>query len=174
MRGLVLEYYAVMRAVLVEKPHLRPCRTRCRHCGIFFITHPRNKGRKDLGCPFGCRQSHHQRGSTARSVEYYRTEDGKVKKRKQNGKRGKGGRKADQAHEPAATASPAEGAGSGFDPEIVEHLRMVTGQIEGRAVSREATEAMLARVMRQHSIDYRKWIGDILRSREKKEEKGPP
>jgi len=97
-----------------------------------------------------------------------------LKKRGQNGKRRKGGQKPDGAQEPAATARPAEGAGSRFDPEIVEHVRMVTSQIEGRTVSREAIEAMLERVMRQHSIDYKEWIGDILRRREKKEEKGPP
>jgi chromatin remodeling complex protein RSC6 len=59
----------------------------CVHCGICFITDPRNAGRCDLRCPFGCREAHRKQCSTRRSVEYYRTEDGKEKKKLQNDKR---------------------------------------------------------------------------------------
>ncbi len=31
----------LLRSLLRAKPHLRACLTRCRHCGIFFLTHPR-------------------------------------------------------------------------------------------------------------------------------------
>ena len=74
----MLQYYFVLRSVLKAKPCLRPCLTRCRHCRIFFLTHPRNAGRIDLGCPFGCQEGHRKRGSTERSVEYYRTAEGKA------------------------------------------------------------------------------------------------
>lgn len=66
---------------------MRPCLSRCRHCGILFITHARNRGRKDLGCPFGCSEAYRRQRSTARSVAYYRTSAGKYKKKLQNGKR---------------------------------------------------------------------------------------
>ena len=63
--ALVLEYYVLLRSVLRAKPHLRACLTRCRHCRIFFLTHPRNAGRHDLRCPFGCRQAHRQQAVRA-------------------------------------------------------------------------------------------------------------
>ena len=44
---------------------------------------------------------------------------------------------------------------------ILDHIRMVIGQIEGRPVSREEIEAMLAEKMRQHSLHAAKGIGYI-------------
>jgi hypothetical protein len=82
--ALVLEYYVVLRSVLRAKPHRRKCLSRCRHCGIFFLTDPRNAGRCDLGCPFGCSQAHRRRESIRRSTDYYRGEEGRKYKRRQN------------------------------------------------------------------------------------------
>ena len=87
MAALVLEYYWLLRSVLRAKPHLRACLTRCRHCRIFFLTHPRNAGRDDLGCPFGCRQAHRQRASAQRSAAYYGDAKGKSIKSKLNQRR---------------------------------------------------------------------------------------
>jgi hypothetical protein len=87
VRDLVFVYYFVLRFVCSTKPHLRRCLKRCRHCRIFFFTHPRNKGRDDLGCPFGCREAHRKKCSTERSMRYYRTPAGKEKKRRLNGRR---------------------------------------------------------------------------------------
>jgi hypothetical protein len=56
--ALIVAYYVLLRAILRTQPELRRCWTRSRHCGIFFLTHPRNAGRRDLGCPFGCRETH--------------------------------------------------------------------------------------------------------------------
>ena len=81
VRGIVARYYWVIRLVLKEKPHLRKCLDRCRHCHILFFTHPRNAGRSDLGCPFGCRQAYRRKSSIHRSTEYYRTKEGKQKKK---------------------------------------------------------------------------------------------
>src|SRR5262249_19646265 len=85
--AVVLQYYLLLRSVLRTKPRLRQCLVRCRHCRIFFLTHPCNAGRKDLGCPFGCRRAHRKQQSTLRSVAYYRDPIGKEKKRALNGKR---------------------------------------------------------------------------------------
>ncbi len=60
---------------------------RCCHCGIRFFTHPRNAGRRNLRCPFGCRQHHRRQRANARSRKYYRTGSGKKKKKHLNGKR---------------------------------------------------------------------------------------
>jgi hypothetical protein len=145
--ALVVDYYWLLRSVLRTKPLRRRCLTRCRHCRIFFITDPRNAGRKDLGCPFGCKEALCKRASTQRSGDYYRGEVGKFKKRIQNGKR-----KA-----PVKSAQPEPDSAS-WKASMVEHVRMVSSLIEGRRVSRREVLEMLARVLRQHTMARRKRI----------------
>jgi hypothetical protein len=87
-------------------------------------------------------------------VAYYRTPAGKKKKARLNGRRRKAG--ASQ-REPAVESAGAEAEETEpeeieFDPEIVEHVVVVTSLIEGFAVSREAVLAMLAKTLRQRSI----------------------
>ena len=77
---MVLQYYVMLRSLLRSQSHLRRCLRRCRHCRIFFLTDPRNAGRSDLRCPFGCRQTHRKRRSSERSVAYYTTVERKAKK----------------------------------------------------------------------------------------------
>ena len=152
VRALVLAYYALLRVALGAKPHLRGCLTGCRECGIFFPTHPRNWGRCDLRCPFGCRQAHRKRCSTRRSVEYYRTAEGKVKKRIQNSKR-KGRRKGSGASGKAKQSQREEASAVGYDAEMVEHIQMFTSELEGRQVSLEEVFDMLERAeKRQQGI----------------------
>lgn len=161
VRDLVGPYYVVLRSVLRSKPQLRPCLSRCRHCRIFFLTHPRNAGRQDLGCPFGCQQAHRSRRSTERSVEYYRSPEGKWKKKLQNGKR----RRQHAAWADAGMAvSSRQGERDGmrFAAEIVDYLRMVTSLIEGRRVRAEEILEMLVRAVRQHSIARRRRIDYVL------------
>lgn len=137
-----MEYYWVLRSVLRAKPHLRRCLSRCRHCRIFFLTDPRNAGRQDLGCPFGCREAHRKEQSTRRSVEYYRGEHGPMKKAIQNAKR--------RAPVKAEEAQP-EPAVRGDGP-MGEYVRRGVSLIEGRRVSTEEILEMLARVLRQHRM----------------------
>lgn len=158
-RRLVLEYYVVLRAALIVRLHLRRCLTRCRHCRIFFLTHPRNCGRKDLGCPFGCRDSHRAARSDKRSSAYNSTPAGKLKKKSLNGRRRQAGN--------AAAGEKVEECGGGpddvvFDAEIVEHVRVVTTLIEGFAVSREDVIEMLKRAVRQRSIARQRRIDYVL------------
>lgn len=145
------EYYFLLRSVLRTKPLLRRCLTRCRHCRIFFLTHPRNAGRKDLGCPFGCKEAHCKRQSTQRSVDYYRGYAGKIKKSIQNSKRKAAG----------ASAKPETGHAPWHAP-MVEHVRMVASLIEGRRVSVEEILAMLARVLRQHRMVRKRRIDHVV------------
>ena len=155
------QYYVVLRSVRRARAELRRCVTRCRHCGIFFLTHPRNAGRRDLGCPFGCKEAHRKRRSTERSVEYYGTEEGKTKKKIQNGTRKHGEARADQNRQ-LLSARQLERAGVRLDAVMVGYVRMVTSLIEARRVSDGEIVEMLVRVMRQHSIARRRRMDYVL------------
>ena len=152
MAALVLEYYLLLRSVLRAKPRLRACLTRCGHCGIFFLTDPRNAGRQDLGCPFGCRDAHRQQQSTRRSVAYYRDPQGRKKKSDLNQRRAK---------PPVPGPAPKPGSAS-WNEAMVEHVRMVCSLIEGRWVSRQEILELLARVLRQHTMCRRRKIDQAL------------
>jgi len=76
----VLDYYVVLDSILRDKPQVRRLLAWCRHCGIPFIGDPRNVGREDLGCPFGCADLHRRRCSTERSVAYNSSARGKLKR----------------------------------------------------------------------------------------------
>ena len=161
VRDLMMRYYFVLRSVLRAKPCLRRCLTRCRHCRIFFLTHPCNAGRRDLGCPFGCREAHRKRGSTKRSVEYYQTPEGKFKKKLQNDKRSRAEAKA-VINERAQAGKNLLEHERRIGAPMVCYLRMVTSLIEGRRVSGAEILDMLTRVLRQHSIVRQRKIDYVL------------
>ena len=154
VRALVKQYYVVLRNVPRSHSHLRRCLSRCRHCRIFFLTHPRNAGRRDLRCPFGCREAHRKQRSTERSVAYYATSEGKVQKKMQNGKRAQGGVRADV--NPSVPEAPEFAAG------MVGYVAMVASLIEGRPVSEEEIVGMLLRAMRQHSMARRRRVDYVV------------
>ena len=152
--ALVKQYYVVLRSVLRSRPDLRRCLRRCRHCRIFFLTDPRNAGRSDLRCPFGCREMHRKQRSTERSVAYYATAEGKAKKKMQNGKRAQGGVRADA--NPPLTQAPE------FPAAMVGYVAMVVSLIEGRRVSEAEVCQMLLRAMRQHSMARRRRMDYVV------------
>jgi len=141
----VLSYYRVLRSVLRLKPWLRKCLARCRHCGIFFLTDRRNAGRRDLGCPFGCRRAHRQKLSTQRSVAYYREPEGRVTKKALNARRAKA-RAAARPARRAPVPTPR------WPPWILDYVRVAVSLIEARRVSLEDVVAMLERTLRQHRM----------------------
>jgi hypothetical protein len=71
----------------VKDPGLLPCLVFCRHCGIRFLTHPRNARREDLHCPFGCRLHHRRENARRRSGKYIQTPKGRKAKKALNGRR---------------------------------------------------------------------------------------
>ena len=152
MVALILAYYVLLRSILRSQPELRRCRTRCRHCRIFFLTHPRNAGRRNLGCPFGCREAHRRRQSSQRSTAYYQDAPGKEKKRQQNARR----RKTN-----SPTAPPPKAVLPWPGP-ILEYVCMVTSLLEGRAVSLAEVLEMLRRVLRQHRMVRMRRIDQII------------
>jgi len=125
--ALVLEYYVVLRSILRTKPHLPVCLARCRHCGIYFPTHRRNAGRRDLGCFFGCREAHRRKASTQRSVAYYQADPGK--KSRQNAKRR--GRAAAQLK--AAAIDSGQASRPGVEPETSTPSAPAEGDSESKA-----------------------------------------
>ena len=147
----------LLRSVLRAKPHLRACLTRCRHCGIFFLTHPRNAGRHDLRCPFGCREAHRRQASAQRSAAYYREPKGKGKKSDLNQRRPRQYCPPQPAPK-APRTRPARRRRPRWSPRMVEYVRMVASLIEGRRISRGQVLRMLARKLRQHTLCRRRQI----------------
>lgn len=161
-------------------PELRGCVAHCVHCGIRFLTHPRNAGRDDLRCPFGCRTHHRRRSSSRRSTAYYRTAGGRRKKKRLNGRRGGRVRLTDglvaaarrpqpdlnpQVNSPPAPTSAKSPVkvelrweGVVIDEATVRsspmlpHVRMIVSLIEGVAFRGEEVVRLLLQAMRQHSI----------------------
>jgi hypothetical protein len=152
-RGPVRSYYAQVRSLLHDRPDLRPCLKRCRHCRVWFFTDPRNAGRNDLRCGFGWREAHRRANSTRRSVAFYRKHP--AKKRALNRRRYL---LSAQASRPLRKESRSAGgtvAPSGprcVPRPILKHVRMVVSLIERRRVSLEEVLRMLAQKGRQHRI----------------------
>jgi len=141
----VLAYYVELRSVLRNKPWLRKCLARCRHCRIFFLSDRRNAGREDLGCPFGCGRAHRRGESTRRSVAYYREPEGQVKKQALNARRRSRGRRPPPIPRVARVAPSCLQA-------ILGYLCVLVGLIEGRRVVRWEVIEMLERTRRQHRM----------------------
>jgi hypothetical protein len=85
-----------------------------------------------------------------------------MKKRIQNSKRRQLEHNED-VEKDADSAETAAGADEGpVDEEMMDHLQMVTSLIEGRDVTREEIETMMAELLRQHSIGQRRGIDYLV------------
>jgi len=153
-------------------------------CGIRFLTHPRNAGRRKLRCPFGCRRHHRQQRSKQRSAAYYQTPEGKRQKKLLNARRQR--RQAAAAQQPQADpafpgASPntpsghvsavtnqrrAEGVvldeSSLATSPMLPYVRMVVGLIEGVELDRREVLVLLRQGMRQHRMGHRRGMDYVL------------
>ena len=134
--------------MLKDKPHLRKCLSRCRHCRIFFFTDPRNAGRTDIGCPFGCRQAHRRKSAIKRSTAYYKTPEGKDKKQQLNARRNA---------PPLSVSTPGEETIHIFEYGVltttISHIQLTTSLIEGRAIGLNEVIGMIDHILRQLSMD---------------------
>lgn len=151
MRCIVARYYWAIRFVIKQKSELKNYLTSCRHCQILFFTHPRNTRRNDLLCPFGCREARRKQKSTERSVAYYRDKEGKDKKKELNKRR-------NQVKDiPASTTDRSVGNKVEADRRILlSHIQVVISLIEGHWVELKNIKALVAKILRQHSIDLKK------------------
>jgi hypothetical protein len=86
MRWIALGYYRVLRGARGKGP-IRPLLKQCKDCGVRFLTVANNHKRKDLRCPFGCREAHKKEQAKVRSTEYYQTPEGKIKREQLNRRR---------------------------------------------------------------------------------------
>ena len=149
MRDLVQSYYAQIRSLLHDRPDLRPYMKRCRHCRILFFTDPRNAGRSDLYCGFGCREASHRQSSARRSAAFYR--ENPDEKRRQNRKR---------YLRTASTCTDDK-----VDPKdeapapIVRYVRVIVSLIERRAVTLAEIVEMLAKKGRQRRMAWTRKSG---------------
>ena len=150
-RDPVLRYYRLLRSVLKDKPHLRKCLKRCRHCRIYFLTDPRNACRDDIRCPFGCRQAHRKEGEKKRCAEYYRSRAGKIKKKELNARRTqrdtseKSPKGSKEEPPPMAVEPP-------LDNQLIIHIQTVTSLIEDCFVPLKDILRMISRILRQPSM----------------------
>jgi hypothetical protein len=149
VRRIVAQYYWAIRIVIKQQPELKRCLTRCRHCQILFFTHPRNAGRNDVRCPFGCREARRKQKSTERSVAYYRSKEGKFKKAELNKQR-------NQKEICAWTTYSSVGSKVEADRTIFSHIQVVISLIEGYQVVLEIIKTVVAKLLRQHRIDLKK------------------
>jgi hypothetical protein len=129
---------------------MEKCLKACVHCGILFLTHPRNACRSDLRCPFGCREMHRNECSNRRSAAYYRTSSGRDKKSALNKQRSL---QREAAIAPAK-ASPIPLAA------LLSYLCMALSLLERRTVTPDELSLILQN-LRQHSIAYAEKAGYI-------------
>jgi hypothetical protein len=182
---LVRQYQNTLDSVLKSNPRLHKCDVCCRHCGIRFLTHPRNAGRQDLRCPFGCREHHRKESARRRSTAYYRTPKGKREKKRRNGERslentGGGGEQEEQPCRVDSTPRQQPLAALPEDIQLrldqlvllpatvktsplLSYLRMVIRLIEGIRLSLRELRDMLLQAMRQHGMAYRTRTDYVLR-----------
>jgi hypothetical protein len=173
----------VLDSVLESHPKLRSCVASCAHCGIRFLTHPRNAGRRDLRCPFGCRRRHRQRSSNHRSTAYYRTTAGKLKKQRLNARRSVAtGREPHTANGSPAPAAPLQQPPPS-DPDaefklpldgvvldepslltspMLPYARMVASLVDGVPLGLAEFTDLLRQALRQHSIARRRRVDYVL------------
>jgi hypothetical protein len=149
-----MEYYILLRSILRAKPHLRPCLTRCVQCHIFFLTAPSNRGRRDLRCPFGCREAHRKQASTRRSVAYYQGEDGKKYRRKQNARRQRWKKKGVPAPAAVGPVVSETRTAAPWSMPWLGYLRMVISLLEDRRVPFTEIRTLLRKIWKQHPLTF--------------------
>ena len=112
-----------------------------------MLTSPSNRGRDDLRCPMGCRVEHARQERNRLSSEYYRTPEGREKKRELNKK----SRSGDGASVNGADA-PSDING---DADLESYLKSIFSVIEERPVDDTEVQSLIQRSrdeLRQYSL----------------------
>jgi hypothetical protein len=181
---LVRQYQTALDSILRSHPELRRCVVFCAHCDIRFLTHPRNAGRRDLRCPFGCRQHHRRQRGGQRSAAYYRTAAGMRKKKRLNARRQDNRLPPTVQSQPSLDPQrilPSKPVGKPLPVKVelrldgvvldesslarspmLPYVRMVVGLIEGVELSCREVLRLLRQAMRQRSIGVRRRIDYVL------------
>ncbi len=136
VRPIVERYYFGIRCILKAKPALRKYLKRCVYCNILFFTDPRNAGRDDVGCPFGCRSAHGKKKAAERDATFRNSPQGKDHRKKHNDLRPKKKSRPDKPIQEEVTRSddpPQERAPHPGGP-VQEHGHGTSGHVkEGMA-----------------------------------------
>ena len=170
--------------MLESHPELQGCAADCVHCGIRFLTHPRNAGRRNLRCPFGCREHHRRECSRRRSTAYYRSASGKQKKKRLNSRRPSSGSRAGESTRRVAAPQPPPSSYDEQPPPSVKlelalqgvllkessvvqspllpYVRMIVSLIEGVHFRLAELVELLRQALRQHSIARRRRADYVL------------
>lgn len=110
---------------------------KCPDCGILFITHPGNRKRNDIDCPFGCRETRDRKHCNLRVSEYYGSDEGSMKKKKLNQKRY-------LLDLPKESAKPEEiPRKSHLD---LKYMAWLLGMIEGRKVAKDEVLTLMKKL----------------------------
>ena len=152
VREYISVYYKKIRNIIKTVNHRYWELTRCADCGIYLITSCSNQGRKDIRCPFGCREKHKKEASNNRSIAYYETEQGQLKKQIQNANRYCHSKGTSEKTE--KEKSPSEEKGS-----FVGYVRFIVSLIEERFISWKEIKNILLEYFkkwRQHPLEY--WL----------------
>jgi len=182
---LLQEYQLTLDSLVQSHPKLQPCAVCCSYCGIRFLTHPRNAGRVNLRCPFGCRQQHRRQASQQRSTAYYQTVVGRRKKKHLNTGRPGGGQSPGRPQQPERAAPTVACSGPPRDelPEQVElpreglvleawrleasrmlpYVGMVVRLLVGFRLAGQELVRWLREALRQHSIATGESTAYVLR-----------
>jgi hypothetical protein len=125
---------------------------RCVGCDVEFLTAPANRGRKDLRCPFGCRQARKRDQSRQRGRKNYKTQKGKKAKQLQNRKRYLKS-PSFQVDDPPSSPSSVQ---SRWAPELIIYLCWIIGTLLGHSTTqiqvKERLDDLLCRFSSQRSL----------------------
>ncbi len=155
-------YLVFLREISRREGLLGCCRAQCADCGIWFLTKSCNRGRKNVRCPFGCRESRSKKLSAERSLGYYASPEGKRKKRAHNRRRKRTSRAEGASYisavtEAEVTAKPSQFPRGG----LVRHAVFVVC-LEDCGVSADAIRIVLRdafAIWRQLSLTFCEVLG---------------
>ncbi len=152
LREVILQYYYAIRTVYLNTPELHIYLTRCHHCGIYFFNDPRNLGRTDIACPFGCRTALQKKNSQQRVKEYYNTKEGKYKKAALNKKRSIWLSPEEIEVPPIKQNALQEEQSPPNKIILLKYFQVLFWLIEGSKVKQQYIKTLLEKKVRQHSI----------------------
>jgi len=184
--ALVRQYQAALDSIVESHPELQlqRCLVACKQCAIRFLTDPRNAGRTDLRCPFGCRKRAHRQAANRRSTAHYRTPLGRETKERLNRRRYRrtpsAGDQEQSVLDPQAISRPEPGTderqrkvelrlegvvldeSSVVNSPMLPYLRMVVRLIEGIPLTCRELVRLLRQALRQRSLAFRNRIDYVL------------
>ena len=149
LRGVAADYYRALRKAIARDPALRSVLHRCRDCRIRFLScwsNPLSVRGSGLRRPMGCSRHHRDLESRKRSAEYYRTPEGKQKKKELNRRRSESGRgDVPVAPDPLKRERC-----------LLNYLRFIIVRVDRRRVSRSEVDRLfheICRTLRQHGLE---------------------